>query len=137
MEINRFKRLIQIRGITIIKTNIPTKKIIELYKSTDFKCEINGKKCKKIKKQKMLCCKDCNTTIGYKKFIKKSQIEEIAEKYNTETGFWTENGCSLPIEHRSLICLSYYCGINNKAHKLSTITFKRKQQLTKKYKYKE
>lgn len=59
---------------------------------------------------KMCCCIHCRHSIGYtRQVISPQMYDTIKTLYNEETGFWTENGCSLPRKYRSETCLTYSC----------------------------
>lgn len=55
------------------------------------------------------CCDKCNDVFGYLKYIKKSDASIYEEAFDETTGFLGKNGCRLPLELRSVTCLTYLC----------------------------
>lgn len=58
---------------------------------------------------KMCCCGGCKHFCGHLSWISYKNLPVYAANFNDITGFWTENGCSLPRELRSEVCLSKIC----------------------------
>jgi hypothetical protein len=57
----------------------------------------------------MCCCGGCKGALGYLKTISYKDVNTYAEKFDEKTGFWRTDGCSLPRELRSGICLRHNC----------------------------
>jgi hypothetical protein len=57
----------------------------------------------------MCCCNGCHNNKGYFSNIKIFKERAKAYKFNKEKGFLTENGCSIPRELRSHVCLRFTC----------------------------
>ncbi len=77
------------------------------------------------------CCRSCSEHNGYlykedntigiargdnrlietEPRLKKQEFEKYKEKYDwdEDLGFWSEDGCKIPRENRSLICNLYFC----------------------------
>jgi hypothetical protein len=55
------------------------------------------------------CCTGCAEKLGYLKNIPAEAHDLLLSRYHKEDGFWTSNGCSIPWEYRSPVCLSYRC----------------------------
>lgn len=55
------------------------------------------------------CCLGCALSHGY--IDNKDRFNELAQKYGFDVkyGFQTENGCAIPLEERSGVCVSYMC----------------------------
>jgi hypothetical protein len=78
----------------------------------DYDCRFNKKGvCKHNKGSNniMCCCGGCKGSIGYLLVIPYEDIKIYAEKFDEETGFWRTDGCSLPREFRSGVCLGHHC----------------------------
>lgn len=57
-----------------------------------------------------ICCRGCAANRGYLRLKPDQPLPQEYEQYwNTNDGFWKENGCSLPKEMRSTRCLLYVC----------------------------
>ena len=55
------------------------------------------------------CCGDCGNSRGYLNHLPPGSIDEVTALYDEELGFWRPGGCTLPVEYRSHICLTYRC----------------------------
>ena len=78
-------------------------------------------KCPNSKKSDILekcgCCKDCWSMKGHFSHSNSSSIEfrkelgKLKDTYGWDHvyGFWTENGCVLPRDRRSMVCLQHLC----------------------------
>jgi hypothetical protein len=99
------------------------KEFIKEIEGVKFNCNFDCNGCAKTKDLKVGdrvsiyskekgCCTDCYNALGY---IRHQPTDEEYKIYtrlfknNNQDGFWTPNGCSLPRELRSVICLSYSC----------------------------
>ena len=56
------------------------------------------------------CCRDCGDSRGYLDKLPPGSVDEVTALYDEELGFWRPGGCTLPVEYRSHICLTYRCG---------------------------
>ena len=122
MELEKFKKLIKKNKITVIDEQVQTRAIIKKYEETEFNCEIKKypiscKTTRKVDPQQywiskdMLCCFDCESRIGFLRYINRKSLKQIAKKFSNKTGFWRKDkGCILPISQRSSTCLAYCCG---------------------------
>ncbi len=116
-----FLSLLGKRGIEILKkghysgnwgrrTQIPNlKEYKELTELVNYGCVFVDGKCKGLSER--CCCAGCHQNVGYLGAINHEDFEEYAKLFNNKVGFgfWTKNGCSLPRELRSVICLTYCC----------------------------
>jgi hypothetical protein len=66
--------------------------------------------------REFFCCKSygCQKNCGFFEwdeisFFSEEQQAKILSSWNSETGFLIEDGCALPREFRSYICLSFSC----------------------------
>lgn len=89
--------------------------LIEKTRKIDYGCDFNNGGCKRNRERKqdqpMCCCTNCKNRMGFFNVLNWPAIEKIAPLYNEETGFWKEGiGCSLPIDIRSVTCVTYRCG---------------------------
>jgi hypothetical protein len=78
----------------------------------DYDCRFDKKGvCKQNKGSNniMCCCGGCKYTMGYLKTISYFDLPTYTKLFNNETGFWRNDGCSLPRELRSVICLGHNC----------------------------
>ena len=78
----------------------------------DYDCQFDKKGvCKHNKGSNyiMCCCSGCKGSIGYLLVIPYEDIKIYAAKFDEETGFWRKDGCSLPRELRSGVCLGHHC----------------------------
>jgi hypothetical protein len=59
----------------------------------------------------MRCCRGCEFSVGFfRSFpISLTHLRKYAKLFDEKLGFWTPKGCSLPREHRSITCVTYYC----------------------------
>lgn len=62
------------------------------------------------------CCCGCAESSGYLKFFPKEQ-KHYLKLYDKEKGFVGDKGCVLPVKFRSLTCVGYYCGDQQKEMK--------------------
>lgn len=92
----------------------------------DFKCEFSNGKCKEYEwlstrspsgykdhpkedRDRMCCCCNCHHEIGYLKYIVDTDLATYAKHFTHTQGFWSENGCKLPRQLRSSICVFFNC----------------------------
>ena len=73
-------------------------------------------------------CNVCEKTKGAYRIstivdiLSKEDCKNILEKFNYATGFHTSGiGCRLNVEHRSFVCVTYYCDKNIVSNKASTM----------------
>lgn len=89
--------------------------LAKMTKNMDYGCNFNSKgKCAGAlrypsRKKKMCCCEGCQSNVGYFSRIPEHWLSFYAEHWNPGYGFWGKNGCQLPREYRSGICLSHVC----------------------------
>ena len=61
------------------------------------------------------CCNHCAAFEGYFGFMgepnpkKKFELAKTKAIFNELSGFLTNKGCGLPLEYRSIGCITYYC----------------------------
>jgi hypothetical protein len=55
------------------------------------------------------CCANCCHNLGYLKFIYKFRKKVYKTAWDKKTGFSGENGCRLPRELRSGVCIGHRC----------------------------
>jgi len=60
-------------------------------------------------KTKRACCNACVEEKGYLKVVPSEAIETLEEVWNEEDGFWSSEGCKLPIKYRSHTCNGFVC----------------------------
>jgi len=60
---------------------------------------------------KINCCKECSKTMAFLPFNKSDFFLELKERYgfNKRKGFILKDGCRLPREFRSFVCISFMC----------------------------
>lgn len=62
------------------------------------------------------CCRDCSSEHGYLEHLPVGSGDEVKALYDEEMGFWRPGGCTLPVEYRSHICLTYRCGAKSRKY---------------------
>jgi hypothetical protein len=58
---------------------------------------------------KMCCCAGCYDYLGFLKTITFDDLSVYTELFDESTGYWRKDGCSLPRELRSEVCLIFNC----------------------------
>jgi len=92
----------------------------KLTKLVDFGCDFKDNICVKYREifpnsnsanKIYCCCRNCAVNIGYLQVIPDEMriINKIASKFSKKTGFWSNEGCRLPRELRSGLCLTFRC----------------------------
>lgn len=82
-------------------------RVADLKKETDGLIDCSNTKSGKICKGQ--CCSGCYANMGYLGAVQTDKTRYYRGKFTHPKGFLTENGCSLPREERSLICVGYFC----------------------------
>lgn len=78
----------------------------------NYDCQFDEKGlCKQNKGTKniMCCCGGCRSSIGFLRELFYKDIPLYAELFDEDTGFWRKDGCALPRDLRSPLCLRYNC----------------------------
>jgi len=74
----------------------------------NYDCQFKDGVCKSTKKP-TCCCGGCENAVGYLTDISYPDIDTYAKLFDVKTGFWREDGCSLPRDLRSFVCLRQTC----------------------------
>ena len=79
------------------------------FASINFGCEWENEICRA--KRKRGCCGGCAAAAGHHRLLPHSEknLAYLAQRFDSRTGFLRPDGCALPHEHRSLICLTHIC----------------------------
>jgi len=84
------------------------KELNGLTKYVNYDCNFKDSHCS-ARTDKFCCCRGCKSSVGYLEDICYDDVKIYADLFG-ENGFWTEKGCVLPRELRSVVCLTKYCG---------------------------
>lgn len=82
----------------------------------DFGCTRCTFKSDNLGKEDRRCCPTCFHSVGHIRRIPADVdiLKLYAEAFSEPNGFWTPNGCTLPRQLRSEVCVTYHC--YGKAH---------------------
>jgi len=93
----------------------------ELTSLIDYECDFKDGLCKVQRKYDVAvgdsnpkcCCAGCGNNIGYLDYIPSYEdAEQLWKIYSPVDGFWTDKGCRLPRNIRSVTCLIHSCEMN-------------------------
>lgn len=87
------------------------KKLCELkqYLHSVTECSFVNGECASVRNGKgWQCCARCAMEGGYLKFFSKKE-KHYLKLFDRQRGFLSDEGCTLPVELRSLICVCYCC----------------------------
>jgi len=117
MNVTKFRELLKENKIPIdrnARTDMQFTKLM-ISKYIDFNCQFKKGICRQYKQtpnkpNRMCCCQNCLTSVGWLKFIHRCDINKYAKSFSIRTGFWRKDkGCMLPYELRSAVCVFYNC----------------------------
>jgi len=78
-------------------------------KAMDFGCDHRDGACFAQRGGERHCCDSCSENLGHFRRIPRSDIEIMEDLWDPENGFLGENGCRIPFEDRSSICIIHKC----------------------------
>jgi len=116
--LNEFDRMYNYNIKEKILATDQIKYLKKIVSSTNFGCDIVDGTCISNRKNKAegTCCSGCMRSYGYiapQDIYNVDHIDLLKRLYKEDTGFLSKTGCTIPVEYRSVTCLTYHCDNSN------------------------